>query len=130
MDDFDVVEPVFRRIFATVWAHGEEDSAALAALTEDEWAIYVTRVLEGQLDNGGWFQVFGNGVDQHLEAALAGYERLGLPDYAAVVQAVRDAGFGEDSPEESGEGLDAAYFELSGSESARAELITARRLTS
>ncbi len=129
MDDFLVVEPVFRRIFATVSSRNEEDADALTNLTEDERAIYVTRILEGELDNGGWYQVFGNGVGHQLEAAVTGYERLGLPDYAALIRAVRDAGFSEQSPEALGERLDAAYFELTGSESSRAELIIARDLS-
>jgi hypothetical protein len=38
---------------------------------------------------------------------------------------VRAAGFDEDSPDEVGEGLDEAYYQLSGSEAARADLIRA-----
>jgi hypothetical protein len=97
--------------------------SALAALSEDERAIYATRIIEGQWDNGGLFQVFGNGVDHLLEPAIGAYEHLGLLDYAALIRAVRAAGFRVDSPLELGEQLDGRYFGLSGSESARAELI-------
>jgi hypothetical protein len=123
LDDFDVVEPVFQRIFASVWLKGEEDGDALAKLPREERAIYTTRILEGQLDNGGWYQVFGNGVDHLLEPAIDGYELLGLADYASHLREVRAVGFNDGSPDEIGEALDGAYFRLSGSEAARAHLI-------
>jgi hypothetical protein len=127
-EDFRIVEPVFRGIHARVWPDGADRPRALSILGEDELAIYVTRLLEGQVDNGGWYQLFGNGEDYLIEPAIAAYEHLGLPDYAEVVRAVRDAGFAEDSPEELGERLDARYFRLSGSENARADLVRDRGL--
>lgn len=129
MDDFDVVEPVFQRIFTAVWSSGEEDRDTLAALSGSERAIYATRLVEGEVDNGGWYQAFGNGVDHLIEPAIDGYESLGLADYASHLRDVRAAGFGEDSPDELGEALDEAYYRLSGSEAARAHLISASGLT-
>lgn len=123
MDDFEVVEPIFQGIFARVWHSREEDLDALSELSREERAIYATRILEGELDNGGWYQVFGNGVDHLVEPAIDGYELLGLEDYASHVREVRETEFSGDSPEAFGEALDAAYFELSGSEAARADLI-------
>jgi len=132
MSDYEalaVVEPVFQRIFDVVWASGAESSEALNSLSDAERAIYATRVIEGQLDNGGWYQVFGNGVDHLIGPAIDGYLLLGLPEYAAVLTEVRAESFGEDSPEELGERLDNAYFALSGSEEARASLVKSRNLS-
>jgi hypothetical protein len=120
---FEVVEPVFRRIFAAVWKDGSESAAALDSISEGERAIYATRILEAELDNGGWYQVFFNHVDGLIEHAIAGYVLLGLPEYAAHLREVRAKGFDGDAPEQLGDLLDNAYFRLSGSEVARAALV-------
>lgn len=122
MDDFDIVEPVFQSIFARlVTTHDLQ--AAVDALPDAERAIVATRILEGDVDNGGWYQLFGNGNDGMIEPAISSYERLGLPDYAAVLRDVRSKGFNAHSPDALGDALGAAYFGLSGSEAARAALI-------
>jgi hypothetical protein len=117
---FDAVEPFFQSVHARVWTDGSEDLSGLSPL---ESAIYATRVLEDDIDNGGHYQAFGNGTDQLIEPAIEGYEHLGLPAYAAHFRHVRAIGFHEHSPEEVGESLDDAYFRLSGSEEARAVAI-------
>jgi hypothetical protein len=128
VDDFEVVEPVFQQIFATVWHEGAEDSRALESLSALDRAVYATRVIEGELDNGGWYQAFGNGVDHLIEHAMSGYELLGLADYAGHLRDVHASGFTAVSPDELGTALDQAYFRLSGSELARADLIRAMDL--
>lgn len=120
MGDFDEIEPVFQSILDRIWAGGTEDTNVFNRLSTIERAIYSTRVLEGQLDNGGWYQAFFNRVDHLVEPAIEGYQFLGLPEYATHLRDVRAAGFGEDSWNEVGETLDEAYFRLSGSEAARA----------
>ena len=122
MDDFDVVAPVFQRIFARLGT-ALDLPAAVDALPAAERAIVATSIVEGEVDNGGWFQLFGNGNDGMIEPAILGYERLGLPDYAAVLRDVRSRNFNEGSPEALGDALDAADFALSGSEAARAALV-------
>ena len=123
MDDFSTVDPVFQSTFAKVWARGSEDEEVLNRLPPIDRAIYATRVLEGELNNGGWYQAFGNGVDHLIEPAIEGYELLGLPEYAAHLRAVRAAGFDERSEDAVGAGLDNAFFRLSGSEAARAAIV-------
>jgi hypothetical protein len=123
VDDFGTVEPVFRSIFAKVWARGSEDLDVLNSLPPIERAIYATHLLEGELDNGGWYQAFGNRNAHLIEPAIEGYELLGLPDYAAHLRDVRAMGFDEQSEDAVGEALDTAYFQLSGSEAARAAML-------
>jgi hypothetical protein len=124
-DPFNRVEPVFQWIFDEIWANGVEDLQAVGAV---ERAIYATRVLEGDVDNGGWYQAFGNGTDALIEPAIDGYELMGLPEYVAVLREVRAQNFDESSPDEVGERLDRLWFELSGSEEARARLVDAHGL--
>jgi hypothetical protein len=120
VDAFEKVEPVFQAILARVWAGGDEDLQVLGLLTPLERAVYATRMLEGAIDNGGWYSVFYNNVDHMIEPAIDGYEVLGLPDYAEHLRNVRALGFREDSPEALGTAVDHEYFALSGSEEARA----------
>jgi hypothetical protein len=119
------VEPVFQRVYDEVWANGVEDLQAVGGV---ERAIYATWVLEGDVDNGGWYQAFGNGTDSLIEPAIDGYELMGLPEYASVLREVRAQNFDENSPDEVGERLDRLWFELSGTEEARARLVDAHGL--
>jgi hypothetical protein len=123
VDDFGTVEPVFQLIFAKVWASGSEDLGVLNSLPPIERAIYATRLLEGDLDNGGWYQAFGNGKAHLIEPAIEGYQLLGLPMYAAHLRRVRAVGFDGRSEDAVGDALDKAYFALSGSEAARAAVV-------
>jgi Domain of unknown function (DUF4375) len=123
MDDFATVEPVFRSIFAEVWASGAEDPEVLNRLSPADRAIYATHLLEGELDNGGWYQAFGNGVDHLIEPAIEGYELLGLAEYAGHLRNVRAAGFDEQSEDPVGGALDSAYSRLSGADAARAAMV-------
>jgi hypothetical protein len=97
MDDFDKVELVFQTIFARLMTV-RDLATAVDGLPESERAIVATRVLEGDVDNGGCYQLFGNGNDGMIEPAISGYERLGLPDYAAVLRDVRFERFQRDFP--------------------------------
>jgi hypothetical protein len=122
LDDFGTVEPIFQRIIARL-VTALDLSAAVDALPAAERAIVATRVLEGDVDNDGWYQLFGNRNDGMIEPSISGYETLGLTDYAAVLRDVRSKGFNEASPAALGDELDAVYFALSGSEAARAALV-------
>jgi hypothetical protein len=125
-DDYAIVEPVFKSILAKVWASGDEDVEVLTNLSPVDRAIYATHILEGELDNGGWYQAFFNGTDRLIEPAIEGYELLGLPDYAAHLRTVRALGFHAGAEESLGNALDRAYFRLSGSDGARARLVASR----
>ena len=121
MEAFPIVEPVFQAIHSRM-GRGD-DWSVFNRLTPLERAIYATRVIEGQIDNGGWYAVFYNNTDHWVDPAIQGYELLGLPEYAEHLRRVRAIGFGEDSPEPIGEAIDAEYFRLSGSEEARARAL-------
>lgn len=124
MDAFDRVEPVFQTIFARVWARGAEDLGMLAGLTPVERAVYATRIVEGQIENGGWYQAFFNDVDHLIEPAIEGYELLDLAEHAEHFRHVRAIGFTADTPQPIGEALDDEYFRLSDAEAARAAALT------
>lgn len=119
------VERAYQALRARVWDadEGDDDDASLVALTPLERAIYVTRELEDELADGGWYLVFANENDRLIDVAIEGYELLGCPAYAAHLREVLGCGFGDESDDDEGERLDDLYAALDGSEAARRRAI-------
>jgi hypothetical protein len=105
-----------------VWdaVEGDDDDDALGRLPPLDRAVYVTRELEEELADGGWYLVFANEDDNLIPHAIEAYELLGLPEYAAHLRNVVDSGFGDSSSEDEGDLLDRQFAALSGAEAARA----------
>jgi hypothetical protein len=120
----DAVRRVYERTANRILdSEGTDDPAAIASLSEAERAVYVTRALEDELDDGGWYLVFANSNDHRIDPAIEAYELLGLPRYAELLRAVRTVGLDDDSPDGLSERLDSRYGRLTGAEQARARLI-------
>ena len=122
----EVVGQEYARVRALVWdsEEGDDDDAALARLTPLDRALYVTRELEQELADGGWYLVFANEDEGLIPHAIEAYELLGLPAYAAHLREVLDSGFGDASTEDESDGFDRAFAGLSGAEAARVRAIT------
>lgn len=116
------MDAAYARIRDLVWdaEAGDDSDELLAGLVPLERAIYVTRELEQELADGGWYLVFANEDDRLIAAAIDGYELLGLPAYAAHLRHVQRTEFGDASGEDESETLDEAFRALSGAEEARA----------
>ena len=69
---------------------------------------FATRMVEWEIGNGGFGQVFENGIDDYFEEAMAGYRML--DDEASVGLILRAQGPQDDEP-----ALDALDQELDGS---------------
>ena len=112
---------------ARVWLDDDEmvDREVLATLPPLERAIFVTRTLEDQLLDGGWYLVFANEDEDLIGPAIEGYELLGLAGHAAHLRHVLACGYGDASPESEGERLDELYAALSGADAARATMLAA-----
>jgi hypothetical protein len=129
------VDKSVQRVYAgareRVWDadEGDDNDDALARLPPLDRAVYVTRELEQELADGGWYLVFANEDDYLIEQAIGAYELLGLPRYAGHLREVRDSGFGDDSTEEEGDRLDRHFAKLSGAEAGRARAIAAAERT-
>ena len=120
-----IVQREYERLRARVWDEddGDDLDEALGLLSPTERAIYVTRELEAELAEGGWYLVFANGDELLVELAVEAYGLLGLPRYVAHLREVIDSGFGEDSSDGDGERLDERYARLRGAEPARKRLL-------
>ena len=121
----DGVERVFQRLVE----HDARvlDPAALLTYAPGIRMLVSTRVIEGEVDNGGWPAVFYNGVDGHLPAAIEGYRLLGLDDHAALAARVRAHGWtqpGDPTPNDrSWDDFDAFWMGLPDAEEARARYV-------
>jgi hypothetical protein len=125
----EVVQREYARVRELVWDadEGDDDDDALGRLTPLDRALYVTRELEQELADGGWYLVFANEDDDLIPHAVEAYELLGLPEYAAHFRSVLDSAFGDESSEDDSDALDRAYAALSGAEEARLRAITDAR---
>ena len=121
------VQRAYARVRERVWDadEGDDNDDVLARLEPLDRAVYVTRELEEELAEGGWYLVFANEDDGLIPHAIRGYELLGLPAYAAHLRDVVDSGFGDESSEDEGDRLDTVYAALTGAEAARARAILA-----
>jgi hypothetical protein len=122
----DHVEEVFQRLV------DEDpdvfDPEVLASRPAATRMLIATRVIEGQVDNGGWAAVFYNAADDLLSAAIEGYRLLGLEDHASLAERIRAHGTEptDDWPDDPAWVMyDAEWFGLPDSEVARAEYIRA-----
>jgi len=127
----ETVQQAYARVRERVWDadEGDDDDDALARLTPLERALYVTRELEEELADGGWYLVFANEDDYLIPHAVEAYELLGLPEYAKHFREVQDSAFGDESSEDESDRLDRAYAALSGAEAARVREIAAGQQT-
>ncbi len=121
----EAVQRVYARVRERVWDtdEGDDDRDALARLTPLGRAVHVTRELEEELADGGWYLVFANEGDDMIPLAVKAYDLLGQPAYAAHFRDVPDCGIGDESGEDEGDRLDRGYAALSGAEAARARAI-------
>jgi len=120
----ETVQQAYARVRERVWDadEGDDDDDALARLTPLERALYVTRELEEELADGGWYLVFANEDDYLLPYAIEAYDLLGMHDYAAHFRDVM-ASYGDESSEDESDRLDREYAALSGAEAARVRAI-------
>ena len=74
------VQAEYARIRELVWDRdaGDDNDEVLVSLTPLDRAVYVTRELEEELADGGWYLVFANEDDYLIAPAITAYELLGL----------------------------------------------------
>ncbi len=94
MNASGIVQREYERIRARVWDEDDGDDLddALRLLSPMERAVYVTRQLEAELADGGWFLVFANDEELLVKLALEAYGLLGLPRYVAHLREVIEFG--------------------------------------
>lgn len=121
----ETVQRVYAEVRERVWDadEGDDNDDAYARLSPLDRAIYVTRELEEELADGGWYLVFANEDEYLIPWAIEAYELLGLSDHAQHMRAVLESGFGDGSTEDDSDRLDQLYLQLPSAEPARAKAI-------
>ena len=122
---FDAVEPTFQTIIER--DHRVFDPDHLRSYSEGIRMLIATRIIEGQVDNGGWPAVFYNSVDGHLAAAIDGYRLLGLDEHSSIVERVLAHGWTEPTDgnpdDDAWDTFDGAWIRLPDPEAARGRFI-------
>lgn len=122
---FDEVEPTFQAIIER--DHRVFDPDHLRSYPEGIRMLIATRLIEGQVDNGGWPAVFYNAVDGHLATAIDGYRLLGLDEHASIAERVLAHGWTEPTDgapaDAAWDAFDGAWFRLPDAEAARGRYI-------
>jgi hypothetical protein len=124
-DPFIVVEPVFQQVVERV--RNIFDPDVLARYSAPIRMLIATRLIDGQVDNGGWPAVFYNEALGLLPEAIQGYRLLGLGEHAALAERIQAHGWTQPTdnrPDDPAWGtFDAEWFALDDVEAARARYI-------
>ena len=124
-DPFIVVEPVFQQVVERV--RNVFDPDVLARYSAPIRMLIATRLIDGQVDNGGWSAVFYNEALGLLPEAIQGYRLLGLGEHAALAERIQAHGWTQPTdnrPDDPAWGtFDAEWLALDDVEAARARYI-------
>ena len=121
-----IVQPCFERLLdeSAKSATTERHIELLPHWTAGERALVATRVIEGEIDNGGLHAVFYNSEAHLLGPAIEGFQLFGLADHAALLADILASGFS--GREEDGEANEfhGAWNGLQDAEEARVRYVT------
>jgi hypothetical protein len=127
-EPFMVVEPIFQQIVER--DPNVFDPEVLARYSAPIRMLMATRLIDGQIDNGGWPAVFYNDAIGLLPEAIQGYRLLGLGEHAALAERIQAHGWTDPTDDHPGDPawqtFDAEWFALEDSEAARARYIRDR----
>jgi hypothetical protein len=82
---FETIDRVYRRLGADVFG-APSLVAAVADRDPDEQAFVVLVMCGGEIDNGGFAQLFTNSTGELANVAIASAERFGLDRHAALLR--------------------------------------------
>jgi hypothetical protein len=122
----ETVQPVFERLLDEVAAaRPERPIEVLPGWSAGERAILATRVVSGEIDNGGAPAVVYDAVGQLLPDAIDGFRLLGLAEHADALAGLVASGFNGDSPDGADDDFHETWFSLPDTVPAQAAYITA-----
>jgi hypothetical protein len=89
LSDDDLEFAMFHHVLHRIGEHFADPDRRreiVLGLPDDLRAVFTTMLVEMEVANGGFHQYFWNTSGQYAEAALAGYERLGAAQHAAIMR--------------------------------------------
>ena len=85
-EPFDDIEAAYQEIGRDLF--GSDDLRTdLAQRDPDEAAFFTLVLVDSEIDNGGFSQLFTNSTGDLTEEAVRGAERFGLPEHAELLRA-------------------------------------------
>src|ERR1051325_1040325 len=82
----EVADAIAQHVALRMADSGKDRLAVVDALPPGTRAIYATWLVDNEVNQGGFNQYFHNSRGVLAGVALAGYELLGVEDYAAVMR--------------------------------------------
>jgi hypothetical protein len=87
IEDDDLEQAIVDYVAWKAEADGVADDALLERLPPAITAVYATRLVEDEVANGGFNQLFFNRMRNLLERASVGYGRIGAPKHERIANA-------------------------------------------
>ena len=85
--DDDLEQAVIDYVTWKADVDGVQPDALIERLPSAVTAVYATRLVEDEVANGGFNQLFFNGMGSLLERAAVGYRTIGAPDHERIANA-------------------------------------------
>lgn len=82
----EIAEAVVQHVHFRVAGAWGREAPIIRALPRGVRAIYTTWLVDAEVNGGGFHQYFFNSSGQYAGEALAGYELLGVEEYAALMR--------------------------------------------
>jgi hypothetical protein len=87
IEDDDLEQAIVDYVAWKAEADGVADDALLERLPPAITAVYATRLVEDEVANGGFNQLFFNRMRNLLERAVVGYRAIGAPEHERIASA-------------------------------------------
>ncbi|WP_205942739.1 DMP19 family protein [Pedobacter psychroterrae] len=81
---------IFEHISSRIAGNPDQELASLLALPKPQQVIYITWILEGEVNNGGFNQYYYNSSGQFAKLAPEALKLVGATQHAALTQAAND----------------------------------------
>lgn len=89
LPDSELPNAVQQHVFWRVTEDREREADILASLPDSVQAVYAGRILDAEVQNGGFNQFFWNS-SRFAEAALTGLDRLGAREHADLLRSAME----------------------------------------
>lgn len=86
LGDDRIEEELFNRISMKVDATGEKTAAAVKKLSKGERMVYVTWIVESEVNNGGFEQFFTNSSGRLTKSAVPAFALIGAKKHATLMR--------------------------------------------
>ena len=87
LHDRDLGGTVYSRMLDTLPADAADDSSILSEATPGQRLVWILSTVDGEIANGGYYQLFWNSTGDHAEEAVRDARRIGNARWASLLAA-------------------------------------------